>query len=48
MKTSVQNTILLKALDLELKKIIDADLQKFRAEQQRQKNLSFIKQLLAA
>ncbi|WP_156088735.1 hypothetical protein [Mucilaginibacter pedocola] len=48
MKTSVQTTILLKALDLELKKIIDADLQKFRAEQQRQKNLSFIKQLLAA
>jgi hypothetical protein len=48
MKTSVQTTILLKAFDIELKRIIDADLQKFKAEQQRKKNLSFIKQLLAA
>jgi hypothetical protein len=48
MKTSVQTTILLKAFDIELKRIIDADLQKYRAEQQRKKNLLFIKQLLAA
>ena len=48
MKTSVQTTILLKAFDIELKKIIDQDLVKFKAEQQRKKNLSFIQQLLAA
>lgn len=48
MKTSLQTTILLKAFDIELKKIIDQDLVKFKAEQQRKKNLSFIQQLLAA
>lgn len=48
MKTSLQTTILLKAFDIELKKIIDQDLQKFKAEQQRKKNMQFIQQLLAA
>ncbi|WP_166727753.1 hypothetical protein [Mucilaginibacter gilvus] len=48
MKTSLQTTILLKAFDIELKKIIDADLEKYKAEQQRKKNISFLKQLLAA
>jgi hypothetical protein len=48
MKNSIQTTILLKAFDIELKRIIDQDLKKYKAEQQRKKNLAFIKQLLAA
>lgn len=48
MKTSIKTDILLKAIDIELKRIIDQDLQKFKAEQQRKKNLAFIQQLVAA
>ena len=48
MKTSLNTTILLKAIDIELKRIIDQDLAKFKAEQQRKKNLAFVQQLLAA
>lgn len=48
MKTSINTTILLKAIDIELKRIIDQDLAKFKAEQQRKKNLAFVQQLLAA
>lgn len=48
MKTSIKTTILLKAIDIELKQILDQDLVKYKAEQQRKKNLSFVQQLLAA
>ncbi|CAM3973324.1 hypothetical protein MUGA111182_19950 [Mucilaginibacter galii] len=48
MKMSTQTTILLKALDIELKKIIEQDLQKYRAAQQAKKNKMFLQQLLAA
>jgi len=48
MKTSIKTTILLKAFDIELKRILDQDLEKYKAEQQRKKNLEFVKQLLAA
>lgn len=48
MKTSIKTNVMLKAIDLELKRIIDADLQKFKAEQQRKKNLAFVQMLLAA
>ncbi|MFA6085510.1 hypothetical protein [Mucilaginibacter sp.] len=48
MKTSIKTTILLKAFDIELKRIIDQDLEKYKTEQQRKKNLEFVKQLLAA
>jgi hypothetical protein len=48
MKTSIKTIILLKAFDIELKRIIDQDLKKYRAEQQRKKNLAFVRQLLAA
>jgi hypothetical protein len=48
MKMSTQTTILLKALDIELKKIIEQDLQKYKAAQQAKKNRLFLQQLLAA
>ena len=48
MKMSTQTTVLLKALDIELKRIIEQDLQKFKAKQQAQNNISFLKQLMAA
>jgi len=48
MKMSTQTTILLKALDIELKKIIEQDLQKYRAAQQAKKNKMFLQQLLSA
>lgn len=48
MKMSTQTIILLKALDIELKKIIEQDLQKYRAAQQAKKNKMFLQQLLAA
>jgi len=48
MKTSTQTTIILKALDIEFKKIIEQDLQKFKAAQQVKKNISFLQQLMAA
>jgi len=48
MKTSTQTTIMLKALDIELKRIIEQDLQKYKATQQAKKNISFLQQLLAA
>ncbi|MBD1393349.1 hypothetical protein [Mucilaginibacter glaciei] len=48
MKTSIKTIVMLKAIDLELKRIIDADLQKFKAGQQRKKNLAFVQMLMAA
>jgi hypothetical protein len=48
MKNSIHTAILLKAFDIELKRILDEDLEKYRAEQQRKKNLMFVRQLLAA
>lgn len=48
MKMSTQTTVLLKAIDIELKKIIEQDLQKYRAAQQAKKNKQFLKELLAA
>ncbi len=47
--TSTRNNILLKALDIELKAIIQKDLKKFRTMKQQTKNsLEFIRQMLAA
>ncbi len=49
MKTLTKSTtILLKALDLELKAILTRDLQNFRAAQQAKHNQAGNKQLLAA
>jgi hypothetical protein len=48
MKMSTKTTILLKALDIELKKILEQDLQKFKVQQQVKNNQVFLKQLLAA
>ena len=48
MKMSTQTTILLKAIDIELKKIIEQDLQDYKAAQQAKKNRLFLQDLLAA
>jgi len=49
MKTLTKSTtILLKALDLELKAILTRDLQNFKATQQAKHNQATTKQLLAA
>jgi len=48
MKTSTKTTILLKALDLELKSILKTDLQNFRIVQLAKNNAVANKQLLAA
>lgn len=48
MKMSTQTTVLLKALDIELKRILEQDLQNFKAKKQAEKNIMFLKQLLAA
>ena len=48
MKTLNQTTILLSALDLELKAILKKDLKNFRAMQKCKNNVAAGKQLLAA
>jgi hypothetical protein len=47
MKFSLKTTILLKAIDIELKAILDNDIKKFKAAQQREKNLEFIRKIAA-
>jgi hypothetical protein len=48
MKLSLKTTVLLKAIDLELKAIIENDIKKFKAaKQQRENNLAFIRKLAA-
>jgi hypothetical protein len=47
MKTSTKTTIVLKALDLELKAILKKDIEKFR-QQQLKNNEAAFRQLLAA
>ena len=48
MKTSTQTTILLKAIDIKLKKLIEQDLQNYKAAQKARKNRLFLQDLLAA
>ena len=47
MKNSTNTTVLLKALDLELKAILERDIKAFKAEKQRKQNAAFL-QLIAA
>jgi len=47
MKNSTNTTVLLKALDIELKAILEKDIKAFKAEKQRKQNLTFL-QLIAA
>jgi hypothetical protein len=47
MKFSLKTTILLKAIDIELKAILDNDIKKFKVAQQREKNLEFIRKIAA-
>ena len=48
MKTSTQTTILLKAIDIKLKKLIEQDLQSYKAAQKARMNRLFLQDLLAA
>ena len=47
MKNSTNTTVLLKALDLELKAIMKKDIKEFKVEKQRKQNMAFL-QLIAA
>jgi len=47
MKNSTNTTVLLKALDLELKAILEKDIKEFKSEKQRKQNMAFL-QLIAA
>lgn len=48
MKNSITTTVLLKAIDIELRKILKEDLEKYKKARERNNNLAFVKQLLAA
>lgn len=47
MKNSLNTIIMLKALDIQLKRILEEDLKAYKAAQQRKNNLTFL-QLIAA
>ena len=47
MKNSTNTTVILKALDLELRAILDRDIKAFKAMKQRKNNVAFM-QLVAA
>ena len=47
MKNSTKTTVLLKALDLELKAVLERDIKSFKAEKQRKNDIAFM-QLIAA
>jgi hypothetical protein len=47
MKNSTKTIVLLKALDLELKTILERDIKNFKSAQQRKNNLAFLQQIAA-
>jgi hypothetical protein len=47
MKNPAQTTVLLKALDLELKTILEKDIKTFKIKQQSKKNAAFLQALAA-
>ncbi len=47
MKNSLETTIMLKALDIQLKRILEEDLKAYKAAKQRKNNVAFL-QLIAA